>query len=244
MQFSKILYATTGIGHYIVAIGESSEHLAFLNSRTAKIRKAITAAIETGQYVNGCLVCCNPIYDELKQITFMHQDKFVQTYFSGGITSGDDDSCSESGEEMDCEAVLGASTIADAACTELDETTNKENEERVPLQNESSPILLETSPAVSYPDADVTSGVPPVTSVSNPGVTQVISASNMPPIFPNSIKIGETKVVKFFEGYGIFEGVVIGRAGSGKELFGLLLMVMGTKKNLMPLIYLTLLRLA
>jgi len=217
MQFSKILYATTGIGHYIVAIGESSEHLAFLNSRTAKIRKAITAAIETGQYVNGCLVCCDPMYDELKQITFMHQDKFVQTYFSGGITSGDDDSCSESGEEMDCEAVLGASTIADAACTELDEITNKENDERVPLQNESSPILLETSPAVSYPDADVTSGVPPVTSVSNPGGTQVISASNMPPIFPNSIKIGETKVVKFFEGYGIFEGVVVGRAGSGKR---------------------------
>jgi len=217
MQFSKILYATTGIGHYIVAIGESSEHLAFLNSRTAKIRKAITAAIETGQYVNGCLVCCDPMYDELKQITFMHQDKFVQTYFSGGITSGDDDSCSESGEEMDCEAVLGVSTIADAACTELDETTNKENEERVPLQNESSPILLETSPAVSYPDADVTSGVPPVTSVSNPGGTQVISASNMPPIFPNSIKIGETKVVNFFEGYGIFEGVVVGRAGSVKR---------------------------
>ena len=49
MQFSKILYVTMGIGHYIFAIGEISEHLAFLNSRTAKIRKAITAAIETGQ---------------------------------------------------------------------------------------------------------------------------------------------------------------------------------------------------
>ena len=124
MQFSKILYVTTEIGHYIIAIGESPEHLAFLNtvSQTAKIRKAITAAIETGQYVNGCLVMCNPIYEDLKQITFMHQDKFVQTYVSGGITSGDDDCCSASGEEMDCESVHGASTIVDAACSDINKT--------------------------------------------------------------------------------------------------------------------------
>ena len=52
---------------------------------TTKIQMVFTAAIETGQCVNGCLVTCNPIYDELKQITFMHQDKFVQTYYIGII---------------------------------------------------------------------------------------------------------------------------------------------------------------